>query len=672
MKQRRFIVGLLVAATAFSMAGAAAEEENRLPIYEPGVLGPAGQVLPGGECTADSAYENTAHDRTYGGACHRLRVVFGPILAKPGQNDLLIQPVVFEKPLYDGYMTRFKPNLVSIQGTPPVEDVHLHHGTWLNAGREYGDGPWLASGEEKTIALWPQRFGLKILKDDQWLFLHMVHNATPQAFPVWVTYDMDFVPLEAGDAIQEDGEPLITNTKGIWLDAGGCGWYPREAAAGCDSYPFNPIFNAQRGFGELTDGECVHPVENCAFFNSEGRKSTQQGNPAEGILGWDWNVPTDFAGTLVVMGGHVHSGGLRDEVYLVRDLDGDGVHEASEERLIHISDAYYWNYEDSSKVGAPPISWDFSMSGSSNDLGWAVDIQPGDHLRLKGIYDTDTASWYEQMSIVMTWVAPGKSFGVDPFDPAYEANVGVNTAALQPEGIVPGEGLGTCDPGVGLTSFCVRGQVTHPHYAASSDHATCPPAGCVRTPLEAADGALMDNIPMGAFNYGPADMAVLPTAGVPTVALGEPVTFWNLDSADNMWHTVTRCLAPCTGPTSASYPISDGAYDDLIDLDTGLTVEGKTLNGEPVPAGMTVGELLDAYGPDPMDFDSSELGVGISVPEDDEIGLLLSELGISDDGFTDLPANTAWTWTPDRTGTFTFYCRIHPSMRGAVRVVDAA
>src|SRR2546421_844696 len=39
----------------------------------------------------------------YPGACQRLRFAFGPIHVKPGQNDVLLQPVTIEKPAQDGY-----------------------------------------------------------------------------------------------------------------------------------------------------------------------------------------------------------------------------------------------------------------------------------------------------------------------------------------------------------------------------------------------------------------------------------------------------------------------------------------------------------------------------------------------------------------------------------------
>ena len=81
---------------------------------------------------------------------------------------------------------------------PPVEQVHLHHGTWLSVP-EYGSGPFFASGEEKTIAPFPRGYGLPIKATDQWQLLYMVHSAVQQPIEVYITYDIDFVPEAKGE-----------------------------------------------------------------------------------------------------------------------------------------------------------------------------------------------------------------------------------------------------------------------------------------------------------------------------------------------------------------------------------------------------------------------------------------------------------------------------------------
>src|SRR4051812_42539612 len=86
----------------------------------------------------------------YPGNCRRIHFAYGPIPVKPGQNDVLVGPITIEKPAEDGYITRFKPNLVDQNGkVPPVEQVHLHHGTWLALSNSYGNSAFFAAGEEK-------------------------------------------------------------------------------------------------------------------------------------------------------------------------------------------------------------------------------------------------------------------------------------------------------------------------------------------------------------------------------------------------------------------------------------------------------------------------------------------------------------------------------------------
>src|SRR3954469_7943818 len=88
-----------------------------------------------------------------GSDVQRLHYKYGPLHVAPGQNLILIGPVTIEKPDYDGYVTRIKPNLVKADGSvPPVDVIHLHHGVWLNlsARDRTGGGSgekFFASGE---------------------------------------------------------------------------------------------------------------------------------------------------------------------------------------------------------------------------------------------------------------------------------------------------------------------------------------------------------------------------------------------------------------------------------------------------------------------------------------------------------------------------------------------
>lgn len=658
--RRLVLLLVLVMAAALIPAGAGAEDSGP-PIPTLNRFGV--NVLPPVPCTPESGnlYELTQYQKEgwdagagyarYPGACQRMRFVFGPIVVKPGQNDVLLTPSI-EKPMFDGYSIRRQPGLVDTIGTvPAVEEVHLHHGTWLWGGTSnsnqpspYGKGPFWASGEEKTIGLFPKGYGVFMQADDPWIFLFMVHNATVVPRVVYVTDTIDYVDAS------KITPGTIKNTKNLWLDVGQQDWDDRA-----ESYPFNPIFNAQRGFGHDDTGSfwasankpapaldyvlhktpagaparlCYFPSENCARFNSEGNLSAQQGMPVTpqkpgddveidaAILGPDANPnaldPSDY-GTIVIMGGHVHPGGIRDEVSLVRKIGTDWI-----EKPIHVSDAFYWDWANpgapgtAGKAGALPISWDLSMTGTGVQTDWRVLVRRGDILRLRGVYDTWYGSSYEQMGIVMSWIAPQDTSGIDPFDPR------VTLDARFPAGVPlpsPYDALAKCEPdlsfeGDNAATLCLRGTVTHGSIESSQNH-----AGCAACPaITAPDGELVTDIAVGGFTYGVADMGVIDAKGIPLAKVGKPVTFWNLDTANYMWHSVTRCALPCTGSTSASYPIADG--------------------GALIPDG------------DPMDFDSTSMGIGIAPS-----------------------GKTSWTFTPTQTGTFAFFCRIHPSMRGAIRVV---
>jgi plastocyanin len=665
---RRRALGLLVMVVLLAPMVAAHADNPRIPVPEGGVV----QQVPGASCEGDSRYEPAAYAKWYvnpdgSNACKRMRIVFGPILVKPGQNDVFIQPVTIEKPQYDGYMIRFRPGLIEATGlTPPVEQLHLHHGTWLNPNyvggnpfattplaennpfRSYGAGPWLATGEEKTVVAWPKGYGLLIKATDSWLFLHMVHNATDLPKVVYATYDIDYVDASAPAAAS------IRNTKGIWLDVGGGKFHSKT-----ETYPANPVYNVmrysnpatQQHFGHF-DAEtgrwaCMFPSENCSSYDSLGNPAAQQGIDVSGqigtdglpLKGMDFKIPTGFlgptgVGTLVLMGGHLHNGGIRDEVSIVRK-NADG---SVEDRLIHVSDAYYWNHNPAliDRAGADPDSWDFAMTGTGADFGWKILVHEGDILRINALYDTELGAWWENMGIVMTWVAPGETDGTDMFaknaDGSYVVNIDrrvpvtvatpTQNQPLDPTGPALPGGYG-CEPSA--TLLCVRGQVTHGHYASSDNHGACSIA-CPAFPAPASvKGPLLTDIHWGDFTFGESDFGVISVAGVPRVRQGSTLTFWNADASQYMPHTATACGFPCTGPTTVDYPISNGSYATLQPNGT-YSVGGQ------------------------VDFDSSELAYGLG------------------------PANRA-SWALGTgsmpLGVYTYYCRIHPTMRGAFEVVPA-
>ncbi len=205
------VSALLIGSLPSALAGPAAP-----PVPEINFAGP----INAGPCTPQpgNPYELKQYKlegwaapnyERYPGACHRLKFVFGPIHIRPGQNDVLIEPVTIQKPAYDGYIVRMRPDLVSADGTiPPIEKVHLHHGTWIALSGDYGSGPFFASGEEKTYAPLPKGYGFPIERTDTWGLLYMIHNQLADPDEVFITYDIDYIAKDLADAPDINVHPV--------------------------------------------------------------------------------------------------------------------------------------------------------------------------------------------------------------------------------------------------------------------------------------------------------------------------------------------------------------------------------------------------------------------------------------------------------------------------------
>jgi hypothetical protein len=237
---------------------------NCIPTYELDFSGALGGTLPSslyqeGKCDPESSYDQVAAavkaNSDWYAACRRLKFTMGPLLARPGMNDSLINVTTFEHPMYDGYTLRWKPGLQAADGTvPKVEDLHLHHGTWTGGfnGPAAATGPFFATGEEQTILQFPMGYGWSMAGQSAWAMLYMIHNATESAKVVYITYDIDYIAKAAADNLHwtdADGAPQtgLRDLKSIWMDAGAGGsqttWDGSAASTNVYS-SFNPIFNA--------------------------------------------------------------------------------------------------------------------------------------------------------------------------------------------------------------------------------------------------------------------------------------------------------------------------------------------------------------------------------------------------------------------------------------------
>lgn len=150
------------------------------------------------------------------------------------------------------------------------------------------------------------------------------------------------------------------------------------------------------------------------------------------------------------------------------------------------------------------------------------------------------------------------------------------------------------------------GMITHGHLAENDNHGGGPdPNYLDLTTLPSEPYSGV--IEIRNWMYGKGDM--YSGTSVPSVKPGQTITYDNKDApiGKGQWHTLTACKAPCNRATGIAYPIADAD----------------------------------------IPFDSGELGTGGP------------------------PTANRTTWTiPSNlpAGTYTYFCRIHPLMRGAFRV----
>ena len=483
----------------------------------------------------------------------RLTYRIGPFDIIPGQNDIDTQ-VFAQKPKVDGWITRIRPDLIYTNGrVPRVDVIHLHHGVWLNAGRQDATSPGLperffAAGEEKTIMSFPKGYGYEYEADDTWLLNHMIHNLTPVPTKVFMVYEIDFIPKTSPKARG------IKPVRPIWMDV--------------ENGSFYPVFNVEKGAG--SKGLYTYPNNEPAAYQGDRKKN-------------EWTV--DRGGVLVATAGHLHPGGLYTDLWVRRNgarlakpacasKSSAGARKRCKANAPRGRGTNAHLFRSKAKYYEPAgaVSWDVAMTGTRND--WAVKVRKGDTLWTSATYDTKRGAWWESMGIMVAYMAedgPGKN--------PYKKRVNF------------------------------PGKPTHGHLAENNNH------GGGRTnlpdPRKLADGI---NVTGGVLNildfkYALGDLSLAGQNQLPPViSSGRSTTFRNLEfgPGKRRYHSITSCKAPCNRRTGIAYPLADG----------------------------------------PVQFESNTLGPNIPAA-----------------------GQTEWS-TPANldAGTYTYFCRIHPFMRGAFRV----
>ncbi len=214
-----------------------------------------------------------------------LKYRYGPIVIKPGQNNIAYSGGAVPKPGVDGYIVGIRPNIRYPNGTVPAVDVvHLHHGVWINRGAYDGSRGFpnfFAAGEEKTTFRLPAGWGYPYKASDDWLINYMIHDLTAQPHKIFITYDIDFVPATAPEAA------LIKPARPIWMDVQRGSIYP--------------VFDVLKGSG--TGGSFTYPDQAVDPY---------QGKPPKNAF----TIKSDTV--LLGTAGHLHPGGLHDDLWVDR------------------------------------------------------------------------------------------------------------------------------------------------------------------------------------------------------------------------------------------------------------------------------------------------------------------------------------------------------------------
>ena len=262
-------------------------------------------------------------------------------------------------------------------------------------------------------------------------------------------------------------------------------------------------------------------------------------------------------------------------------------------------------FRSDAKYYEPAGAVSWDVAMRATPRDWRISLKQGDRVFINVAYDVRKASWYESMGILpMAWV-PGHP---DPAakDPFDDAAA---VKAMYDEG----------------------GVLTHRRLPENIDKKARKDLGLPNPrKLKGAGKVPPEGIDIRSFNYllgGFTAVRDFPQKLMkpPVIKSGQSVTFTNLDAlpgepnTDQVWHSVTSCRLPCTGGSGIGYPLANG----------------------------------------PIKFDSGQLGYGSGFS---------SEVTTGSNVYTTPPL----TYKPNKKGkkttTYAYFCRIHPLMRGSIRV----
>jgi hypothetical protein len=329
----------------------------------------------------------------------------------------------------------------------------------------------------------------------------------------------------------------------------------------------------------------------------------------------EWTVTYD--GTMIGTGGHLHPGGMRVQVENLGSKENPcpSTGGLTGTKLLQ-SDASWRNNV--------PFSEDFQMEVT--DPAWRAPVHKGDRIRITGIYENKEHAWYTAMThegfyldeaqppvgrcspyLINKPTEKGKMTRVKKKFVTYKRVK--RNGKMKRIKVVKVRWVKMKIPGKPLDptdGVLNRAWGKHIDKVCGEAYGAAP---CEHPEELRTDGQVATQVHIADFLYLPGDRSMTDANGAPPkVPFGSSLQFYNEDVALGIRHSVTTCAWPCNGSYVANYPLPNGIWDST-----------------------TLG--YDAV-------DGGNLNPVAETPKD-------------------LPV-----------GKYSYFCRIHPWMRGAFEVIQ--
>lgn len=559
---------------------------------------------------------------------------YGPFTIPPGQD---INRVTADVPVQGGFLTSVQANVYDAEtgARPSNQDMHIHHAHWFRMSEDPSDDYYVSggdlfgiswvfgTGEERTKGDLDARsqaegedgpsYGIFIEPGQPQALIYMLHNKNAVTRNVYVALDVQFIYGSADDIRNAPAD---------------CGPLPLEEGEACRAGE-----DLRHLHGKLW-GNTFDVPRNFEAWAAGQESLFVRGPDDSGSM--MFTASSD--GTGLGTAGHLHPNGI--DVIIANmgpagsgceaDADGDG--------RPGITLAVSHKFE---QVPGITSSEEYQM-GVTQD-GWRTPVRAGDRIAQFGTYLNHEFASYEAMSFAGFYVdrqAPPAPHDADCSTPEGQAAFfEASRAYLIDQGTpIPFTDMATYRADVIETKLNDdwKGRVSHGHCGWPDDVTTeddeSKPCDDPSKPTPAAGaGRAVTEVHIADFLYVPGDHSLSGQLGAPArVVQGGKLLFINEDVGIGVRHSVTSCKFPCNGKYVANYPHPDGYFDsdkmgNLDYIDGGLVATGGT---------------------------------------HEVAGYTYSGPGVPDAAHPEWELDTE-TLEP---GMYSYYCRIHPWMRGWVEV----